>query len=82
MNRYSIGSIIGIVLLWEILVKVLNIPKFLLPAPSTIVSYTIAKSHLFAFHTSMTLLEAGTGFIIGSSDGHSDCRSSSSGSGP
>ncbi|HSB05454.1 MAG TPA: ABC transporter permease [Thermodesulfobacteriota bacterium] len=66
MNRYSIGSIIGIVLLWEILVKALNIPKFLLPAPSIIVSYIIAKSELFAFHTSMTLLEAGTGFIIGS----------------
>jgi NitT/TauT family transport system permease protein len=66
MNRYSIGSIVGIVLLWEILVRALNIPKFLLPTPSTIVSYTIAKSHLFAFHTSTTLLEAGTGFIIGS----------------
>ena len=66
MNRYSIGSIVGIVLLWEILVRALNIPKFLLPTPSTILSYTIAKSHLFAFHTSTTLLEAGTGFIIGS----------------
>jgi NitT/TauT family transport system permease protein len=66
MNRYSIGSIIGIILLWEILVKVLDIPKFLLPAPSAIISYAIAKSHLFAFHTGMTLLEAGTGFILGS----------------
>ncbi len=66
MNRYSVGSVIGIVLLWEILVRTLNIPKFLLPAPSAIVIYIVAKSHLFAFHTSMTLLEAGTGFIIGS----------------
>lgn len=66
MNRYSLGSVIGIALLWEALVKVLEIPKFLLPAPSTLVSYILAKSHLLAFHTSMTLLEAGTGFIIGS----------------
>jgi len=66
MNRYSIGSVIGVVLLWEILVRALNIPKFLLPTPSTIVSNIIAKSSLFAFHTSMTLLEAGTGFLIGS----------------
>ena len=66
MNRYSIGSIVGIVLLWEILVRALNIPRFLLPTPSAIVSYAIAKFHLFAFHTSSTLLEAGTGFIIGS----------------
>jgi NitT/TauT family transport system permease protein len=66
MNRYSIGSIVGIVLLWEILVRALNIPKFLLPTPSTIVSYIITKSHLFAFHTSTTFLEASTGFVIGS----------------
>jgi len=66
MNRYSIGSVIGVILLWEILVRALNIPKFLLPTPSAIVSYIIAKSSLFAFHTSMTLLEAGTGFLIGS----------------
>ena len=66
MNRYSIGSIIGILLLWEVLVRVLNIPKFLLPTPSAIVSYIAAKLHLFASHTSTTFLEAGTGFIIGS----------------
>ena len=66
MNRYSIGSIIGILLLWEFLVGWLEIPRFLLPAPSTIVSYMIAKSRLLVSHTTMTLLEAGTGFIIGS----------------
>ncbi len=66
MNRYSIGSIIGILLLWEFLVKELQIPKFLLPAPTTIVSYFMAKSQFFAFHTAMTFLEAGTGFVIGS----------------
>ncbi len=66
MNRYSIGSIIGLLLLWEIGVAVWKVPKFLLPAPTTIVSYMYAKSHLFAFHSGMTLLEAGTGFIIGS----------------
>ena len=65
MNRYSIGSIIGILLLWEVLVRVLEIPKFLLPAPATIISYIIAKSQLLAFHTIMTLLEAGFGFVIG-----------------
>jgi NitT/TauT family transport system permease protein len=66
MNRYSIGSIIGILLLWELLVKWLEIPKFLLPAPSMILSYMIAKSSLLALHSSMTLLEAGMGFVIGS----------------
>ncbi|OGP74866.1 MAG: hypothetical protein A2V86_18125 [Deltaproteobacteria bacterium RBG_16_49_23] len=66
MNRYSIGSIVGILILWELLVRWLEIPRFLLPAPSTILSYIIAKSGLLALHSSMTLLEAGLGFIIGS----------------
>ncbi len=66
MNRYSIGSIIGILLLWEFLVRWLEIPKFLLPAPSAILSYAIAKSKLLALHTSMTFFEAGLGFVIGS----------------
>jgi NitT/TauT family transport system permease protein len=66
MNRYSVGSIIGIIVLWELLVRWLEIPKFLLPAPSTIVAYIITKSRLLAFHTSMTLLEAGIGFLLGS----------------
>jgi NitT/TauT family transport system permease protein len=65
MNRYSIGSIIGIILLWEILVKALHVHKFLLPAPTAIVSYIVAKYQLFGFHMGMTLLEAGTGFMIG-----------------
>jgi len=66
MNRYSIGSIIGILLLWELLVRWLEIPKFLLPTPSAIISYIIAKFSLLANHTLMTFLEAGAGFIIGS----------------
>jgi len=40
--------------------------QFLLPAPSTIVSYRHAKSRLLAYHTFMTLLEAGIGFVLGS----------------
>ena len=66
MNRYSAGSIVGILLLWELAVRGLEIPKFLLPAPSTIASYVVAKAQLLTLHSSMTLLEAGTGFILGS----------------
>jgi NitT/TauT family transport system permease protein len=66
MNRYSIGSIVGILLLWEILVRFLEIPKFLLPTPSAILSYIIFKFQLLANHTLMTFMEAGIGFIIGS----------------
>jgi len=65
MNRYSVASIVGIILLWEMLVKAFDVPKFLVPAPTTIVSYIFAKYRLFAFHMGMTLLEAGTGFVIG-----------------
>ena len=66
MTRYSIGSIVGILLLWELLVRGLEIPKYLLPTPTTITSYILAKLPLLASHTLMTLLEAGVGFIVGS----------------
>jgi NitT/TauT family transport system permease protein len=66
MNRYSIGSIVGILLLWEFAVRWLEIPKYLLPTPTAITSYIIAKFQLLASHTLMTLLEAGVGFIVGS----------------
>ncbi len=66
MNRYSIASIIGILILWELLVRGLQIPKFLLPAPTAIVSYVYTKAGLLAVHTAMTLIEAGLGFVIGS----------------
>jgi len=66
MNRYSIGSIVGILLLWELVVRGLEIPKYLLPTPTVITSYMIAKFQLLASHTLMTLLEAGVGFVVGS----------------
>jgi NitT/TauT family transport system permease protein len=66
MNRYSIGSIVGILFLWELVVRGLEIPRYLLPTPTAIVTYIIAKFHLLASHTLMTLLEAGIGFIVGS----------------
>jgi NitT/TauT family transport system permease protein len=66
MNRYSVGSILGILLLWELLVRWLEIPKFLLPTPSVIISYIIGKFQLLASHTLMTFFEACIGFLVGS----------------
>jgi NitT/TauT family transport system permease protein len=66
MNRYSIGSIVGILLLWELLVRGWEIPRYLLPTPTAITYYMIAKFQLLASHTLRTLLEAGVGFIVGS----------------
>jgi NitT/TauT family transport system permease protein len=51
MNRYSVGSIVGILLLWELLVRWLEIPKYLLPTPTVITSYIVAKFQLLASHT-------------------------------
>jgi len=44
----------------------LEIPRYLLPTPTTIASYIFVKFQLLASHTLMTLLEAGIGFIVGS----------------
>ena len=66
MNRYSIGSVLGVLVLWEVAVRILQIPRFLLPAPTTILAYVVAKAPLLGIHTGMTLLEAGVGFMTGS----------------
>jgi ABC-type nitrate/sulfonate/bicarbonate transport system permease component len=66
MTRYSIGSIVGVLLLWELVARWLEIPKYLLPTPAAITSYVIVKFQLLASHTRRTLLEAGAGFIASS----------------
>ncbi|HEY8100633.1 MAG TPA: ABC transporter permease [Burkholderiaceae bacterium] len=57
------GFIVAALLLWECIVRVLNVPAYLLPPPSAIVD-TIDQS-LF-MHLAVTLAEALTGFAIAS----------------
>ncbi len=50
MNRYSIGSIVSILLPWELAARGLGIPKHHLSTASAITSYMIVKFQLLASH--------------------------------
>ena len=53
----------ALVVLWEILVRVLDVPRFLLPAPSEIVALAIAEWPLIQMHTLVTIWSITTGYI-------------------
>jgi ABC-type nitrate/sulfonate/bicarbonate transport system permease component len=56
--------ILGVVLLaWEAAVRVLDVPPWLLPAPSRI-ALRFGRTQDLLYHTGLTLLEAGAGFGI------------------
>ncbi|MNZ79113.1 putative aliphatic sulfonates transport permease protein SsuC [compost metagenome] len=58
---YPAGFAIGLLVIWELAVRLLSIPVYLLPAPSQIVT---AIDGALLNHTFVTLSEALAGFII------------------
>jgi NitT/TauT family transport system permease protein len=63
--------IAGLLGLWEIAVRALEIPAFLLPAPSSVgmALYRGTVSGLYQEHIGVTLTETALGFIFGSAGG-------------
>ncbi|MEJ0015274.1 MAG: ABC transporter permease [Acetobacteraceae bacterium] len=63
--------IAGLLAIWEALVRVLEIPAFLLPAPSSVFMalYRGTVSGLYEEHIMVTLAETIMGFIVGSVGG-------------
>lgn len=55
-----------IVLAWEAIVYVLEIPTYIIPAPHRILEVLVRDSSSVSYHASITLLEAVVGFAIGS----------------
>ena len=63
-------AVVAVILLWEILVRVLNVSPFLLPAPTTII-HGIARDPLtFLTPLLMTLRTASIGFVAGVASGY------------
>ena len=54
-----------VVIVWEAAVQILDISKFLLPAPSSIVTAFLDEPQRFAYHTWRTAYEAMLGFMLG-----------------
>ncbi len=63
-NMYTILSVVFLVILWEVLVRVLNTPEYLVPAPSVIVKAVAAHWQVLAKHGWVTLYEVLLGFGI------------------
>jgi NitT/TauT family transport system permease protein len=66
-----LAFIIALLVVWEIAVRVLQVPAFLLPAPSSIgmALYRGTASGLYEEHIGVTLTETALGFIVGSLGG-------------
>jgi len=60
----SIASVLGFVLLWEICVRVFQIPAVVLPAPSAIAAEAASRYPLYLYNSWITLYETVVGFLL------------------
>jgi NitT/TauT family transport system permease protein len=59
---FSVLSLVS----WEYAVRVLNVPKFLLPAPTAVFQRLVLSRNLLVQHTLVTMFEAIAGFALAS----------------
>lgn len=65
----SIATVIGFILLWQVLVMLFKVPTWLLPAPSVIWLEFLKQAHLLGRHIYATGVGAIGGLVIGSLSG-------------
>jgi NitT/TauT family transport system permease protein len=58
------ATLAGMVVLWEVVVRSLAVPEYLLPAPSGIAAATVAQWRYLLLHTAVTLYEILWGFAL------------------
>ncbi len=61
----SVVTIVVIIVLWEIGVRLFNIPEFLVPTPTAVLAKMVEKASLFSMHFYVTLYETLLGFLLG-----------------
>ena len=61
---FPIGILVSLVIVWEVLVRVLNVPSWQLPPPSAILDELIISRSLLLDHTLVTLKEIVVGFSV------------------
>jgi NitT/TauT family transport system permease protein len=57
-------ALIGLLILWEIVVRVFDIPRFLLPAPSAVLVETVERFDLLMRHAQATVYSTLIGFVL------------------
>ena len=67
-NYQSVLVVIGFFLLWELAVKILKVPEFILPAPTSALSHLFFKqpdaNYNWILHISTTAMEIGISFVV------------------
>ena len=63
---YGVAGPLLVLVLWEILVRSLGVPDYVLPAPSAIAQRVVTDFPRLADGLSMTMMEAVTGYALGS----------------
>jgi len=58
------GTLLGVLVVWEISTRVFHIPRFIMPAPSAILAEGWAWRYRFIGHTWVTLYETLGGFLL------------------
>jgi NitT/TauT family transport system permease protein len=66
LTRYGLPclTLVVMVVVWELLVRALGLPKFLLPAPTAVYGETMSRVHELPLHTWVTLYETLLGFVL------------------
>ncbi len=58
----GIGGIVVAIFLWELVCRLIQVPSYLLPAPSEVVGRLVAERQVLAYHTFITVVETIFGF--------------------
>ncbi len=59
-----IGFMLVLVIIWEMIIRIVEVPNYILPAPTAIVSFLFANFGLLMSHTKTTIVEALLGLFL------------------
>ncbi len=61
----AIAALVCMLILWQVIVSITQVPAFILPAPLAVVTTFISNFSLLAHHASITLMEILFGLLLG-----------------
>jgi NitT/TauT family transport system permease protein len=64
-NGLPVATLVGLFVLWEVAVRIFNVPSFIIPAPSAALAKIFAFPGAMFRHTGTTLYETVLGFLLG-----------------
>ena len=62
---YSLGALIGLIIVWQVVVLITDVPRFILPPPALVYTAFVENWRLIAEHGLVTFTEVMLGLMIG-----------------